>query len=170
MPQRIQIRNGSAAEWIAVNPVLAAGEPGLESDTKRIKYGDGTTAWSSLHYAGESASTKTIMFYIGETLQVETNAMSAIVPQAMTITAIRADVDIAPIGSSLILDINKNGSTIYSTQANRPEIISGDEFIVATLPDTTVLDKYDKLTLDIDQIGSVTEGINLCVAVICEVI
>src|SRR5262245_65213363 len=46
----IQLRRDTAARWAAANPVLASGEPGLESDTGRIKFGDGTTAWSALAY------------------------------------------------------------------------------------------------------------------------
>ena len=46
----IQLRRDTAAQWIAINPVLAAGEPGLESDTGRIKFGDGSTAWRDLAY------------------------------------------------------------------------------------------------------------------------
>ncbi len=44
----IQLRRGTTAEWAAANPVLAAGEPGLDTDTKQSKIGDGTTAWSAL--------------------------------------------------------------------------------------------------------------------------
>lgn len=46
----IQLRRDTAGLWTSINPVLAAGEPGLESDTGRIKYGDGTTAWIALGY------------------------------------------------------------------------------------------------------------------------
>ena len=52
MPVQIQLRNGTAAQWTAANPTLAAGEVGIESDTKKQKFGDGTTAWNSLAYAG----------------------------------------------------------------------------------------------------------------------
>jgi hypothetical protein len=47
---RIQIRRGTAAEWTSANPTLAAGEIGLETDTRKIKFGDGSAAWSSLSY------------------------------------------------------------------------------------------------------------------------
>lgn len=47
----IKIRRGTAAAWTAANPVLEAGEPGLETDTNQVKYGDGVTAWDSLDYA-----------------------------------------------------------------------------------------------------------------------
>ena len=51
MATRIQIRRDTSTNWAANNPVLALGEPGYETDTFIIKYGDGSTAWNSLPYA-----------------------------------------------------------------------------------------------------------------------
>lgn len=48
-----QLKRGSAAKWIELNLVLAAGEPGFEIDTGRLKIGDGQTAWLDLPYIGE---------------------------------------------------------------------------------------------------------------------
>ncbi len=50
MAVQIQIRRGTAAQWTAANPVLAQGEMGLETDTGKVKFGDGVTAWNSLAY------------------------------------------------------------------------------------------------------------------------
>lgn len=50
MSDEIKLRKGTAAAWKSVNPVLAAGEPGFESDTKKLKFGDGTTVWNDLAY------------------------------------------------------------------------------------------------------------------------
>lgn len=50
MADIIQIRRDIAANWTSVNPILAQGELGLETDTRKIKVGDGTTAWNSLVY------------------------------------------------------------------------------------------------------------------------
>lgn len=50
MAVQIQFRRDTAAAWTAANPVLAAGELGLETDTTYYKIGDGTTAWTSLAY------------------------------------------------------------------------------------------------------------------------
>ena len=47
----IQFRRGVAAEWAAVNPILAEGELGTELDTNLFKIGDGVTAWDVLPYA-----------------------------------------------------------------------------------------------------------------------
>ena len=44
-------RNDTAANWTSVNPVLAAGEMGVETDTNKFKFGDGVTVWSDLAYA-----------------------------------------------------------------------------------------------------------------------
>jgi hypothetical protein len=46
----IQLRRGTAAEWVAANPTLSAGESGFETDTLKFKIGDGTTVWNSLQY------------------------------------------------------------------------------------------------------------------------
>lgn len=44
----VKVRQGTAAQWAAANPVLAAGEPALETDTGVEKIGDGVTAYASL--------------------------------------------------------------------------------------------------------------------------
>lgn len=49
---RIQLRNDTAEAWATKNPVLLQGEMGIESDTKKMKIGDGTTAWNGLDYSG----------------------------------------------------------------------------------------------------------------------
>jgi len=56
MASLIKLRRDTAANWTQVNPTLASGEPGLETDTRKIKYGDGSTAWNSLNYSGASGT------------------------------------------------------------------------------------------------------------------
>ncbi|GAA3399426.1 hyaluronate lyase N-terminal domain-containing protein [Pseudarthrobacter polychromogenes] len=53
MAQRIQLRRGTAEEWAGANPVLGLGEPGVESDTGKMKLGDGVTAWNGRPYASQ---------------------------------------------------------------------------------------------------------------------
>ena len=50
-------RHGTAAAWTTANPVLAAGEIGVETDTSKAKLGDGTTVWSSLPYLWDVVGT-----------------------------------------------------------------------------------------------------------------
>lgn len=47
---RITQRCDTAANWTSINPVLLLAEFGVESDTLKIKIGDGVTAWNNLNY------------------------------------------------------------------------------------------------------------------------
>ena len=51
---RIQVRRGTASQWTSVNPILAAGEMGVESDTNLFKFGNGSSTWTALSYANNS--------------------------------------------------------------------------------------------------------------------
>lgn len=62
MAIHIEFRNGTASAWTSANPVLAAGEVGVETDTGQFKIGDGATAWNSLAYAGSTGGTQTTPF------------------------------------------------------------------------------------------------------------
>lgn len=84
---------------------------------------------------------------------------------SLTIIGAIATVGTAPTGSSIKVDVNKNGTTIFTTQANRPTIaISGNASSIQT-PDVTTLSSGDYLTVDIDQIGSTIAGADLTVQV-----
>lgn len=50
MADIIQLRRDTAANWTSANPTLAQGELGAETDTSKIKIGDGSTVWNSLGY------------------------------------------------------------------------------------------------------------------------
>jgi len=47
----IKLRRDTASNWTTADSVLGSGEPGLETDTGKIKFGDGSTAWTSLAYS-----------------------------------------------------------------------------------------------------------------------
>ena len=83
-------------------------------------------------------------------------------PFAATLIGVSAAINTAPTGSDAIFDVNKNGTTVFTTQANRPRILAGayacDE---VTNMDITSLAVGDYLTVDIDQIGSTVPGADL---------
>lgn len=62
----IRFRRGTAAQWASTNPILSAGEMGLETDTRRFKFGNGTQQWNSIAYAS-AVGTKGEGFIISET-------------------------------------------------------------------------------------------------------
>ena len=50
MAARIQLRRDIAANWASANPVLTQGEMGIETDTLKLKIGNGLTTWNLLAY------------------------------------------------------------------------------------------------------------------------
>lgn len=75
-----RIRRDTAANWTSANPVLKLGEPGLETNTRLVKYGDGSTAWNSLGYTAvrwADISGKPTITAFAETLLDDANAAAA---------------------------------------------------------------------------------------------
>ena len=60
MATRIQLRRDTAANFTSANPTLAAGELAYETDSRKIKAGDGSTAWTSLNYIIDPAQAAAI--------------------------------------------------------------------------------------------------------------
>ena len=79
---RFQIRRGTAAEWTASNPTLAAGEWGFEKDTGRFKIGRGTLTWTALEYAGLTPNTNDTL--TNKTINLSDNTLSGTVAQFNT--------------------------------------------------------------------------------------
>ncbi len=86
--------------------------------------------------------------------------------RAVTITAVRASVGSAPTGASVIVDVNKNGVTIFSTQSNRPAIAAGTVTDLADAINVPAVGAGEYLTVDIDQVGSSTPGSDLSVTIL----
>lgn len=55
MAVQIQLRRGTASQWTSSNPILAEGEMGVELDTGKWKFGNGTSTWSILAYGSGAA-------------------------------------------------------------------------------------------------------------------
>lgn len=84
--------------------------------------------------------------------------------RTLTIQKVRATLGTAPTGATFIADINKNGTTIFTTTGNRPTIaISGNT--ATGVPDVTSWADGEYLTVDIDQVGSTVAGADLVVQV-----
>jgi len=110
----------------------------------------------------------TFAFSVSGAVSTGTGTMRLYVPGDMTIAEVLAACDQAPTGQALIVDINKNGTTIFTNQANRPTIADGANVGTSGTPNVTALVKNDYLTMDRDQIGSSVAGIDLTVHVRCK--
>jgi len=73
------------------------------------------------------------------------------VATALTITEVYLMVGVAPgSGKTLTVDVNKNGTTIFTTQSNRPSIADTATEDTSGVPEVTALAKNDKITVDVD--------------------
>lgn len=66
-----------------------------------------------------------------------------------------------PVGHAIVCDINKNGVTLFTNQANRPTIPDGQTVGSTTAPDIVDFVAGDYITIDIDEIGTSYAGANL---------
>lgn len=105
------------------------------------------------------------VFSVPGVLSVQTGNGRVYANQAGSVTEVRASVGTAPTGASLIVDVLKNGTTMYTTQANRPTITAGNFTVVATLPDVTSLASGDYITVNVAQVGSSVPGSDLAVQI-----
>ena len=105
-------------------------------------------------------------FAVTGALSVKVGASQVYVEQPRTITSVRASVGSAPAGAAVIVDVKKNGVTVFTTQANRPQIAAGANTSgKVTAIDVTRLAAGDFLTVDVAQVGSATPGSDLVVQV-----
>jgi hypothetical protein len=86
--------------------------------------------------------------------------------RALSLTNVFVAVSEPPLNNSLIVDINRDGTTIFTTQANRPTIASGTFLDTSPTPDVQAWSTGSYLTMDVDQVGAETAGANLVVHVV----
>lgn len=146
-------------EWAAAPSSL----PSQTGQSGKYLTTDGTTAsWSTIASGGPQVAT----FAFTGNLVTATGVMRWYIPQNATITGVYASVNTAPTGAAILVDVNLNGTTIFTTQANRPTIaVSGFYSGVVTSMNVTAVTAGQYLTVDVDQVGSTIAGANLLVVV-----
>jgi hypothetical protein len=156
---RIQVRRGLAADWSSVNPILAAGEMGVETDTNKFKFGNGTSTWGSLSYAAADTAT------IGEISQDAINAALTL-GSGLTKTyndganTISINVDSSVVALKSYVDSSIQGLQNTADATYVPESDKGAAFGVATLDANTLVPKQQINSLEIKKLFSAGSGIN----------
>jgi hypothetical protein len=102
---QIQVRRGTAAEWTSANPTLASGEWGFETDTDKVKIGDGTTAWTSLGYQGAGEVTLNgAETLTNKTMSGASNTFSSIGNASLTNSSITINGAAVSLGGSTVIE------------------------------------------------------------------
>lgn len=131
---QIQVRRGTASQWTSTNPTLAAGEFGFETDTNKLKCGNGSTAWNSLAYlnndgdiTGVTAGTGisgggtsgTVTVSIDTSVTADLTTAQTLTNKTLTDPKINLAFD-AQTGTSYTTVLNDNGQivTMNNSSAN----------------------------------------------------
>lgn len=127
---------------------------------------------STLQYLDRQAPHHFMVAVSDETsdLTTGTGKITFRMPYKMNLTAVRASVSTAPVGSTIIVDINEGGSTILSTKLtiDAGEKTSTTAATAAVISDSTLADDAE-ITIDVDQVGSSTAGVGLKVTFIGDI-
>jgi len=142
---QIQVRRGTASQWTSANPTLAAGEWGLETDTLKVKIGDGATAWTSLAYQGAGDVTLTgTQTLTNKTLTDPKINLAFTADSGSSYTAVLTDngkVVTMDNGSGNTFRLPTNASVAFpiGTQINVLQIGAGQTTINAVTSGTTTI-------------------------------
>lgn len=145
--------------------------PGLANkvDTSTLGAANGVATLDAAGHLTTSQSLPKLLSYsLNSTIYVKTGGIRLYNDSGSTwtILGVRASVGTAPTGSSIIVDVKINGSTIFTTVANRPTIpAAGNTSGNVTNMDVTTIASGSYFTVDIVQIGSTTAGGDLCVQI-----
>lgn len=98
-------------------------------------------------------------------LAVLTGNIKVPLDHGYTIVGVRATVGTPSVGAPVIADILANGVSIFTTSANRPTVLAGNNLSAVTVPDSAQLTENTLLQLAVTQVGSTFPGSDLCVLI-----
>lgn len=166
----IQVRRGTAAAWTSANTVLSAGEMGFETDTKKIKVGDGSTSWISLEYATITPTSAALSgIPTAPTADAGTNT-TQVATTAFVSTAVSNVIDAAPgalntlneLAAALGDDPNY-ATTITNSLAEKASITGTETLTNKTLTSPTINTasiNYAKLKSPFESLNIVASSAN----------
>lgn len=106
MAIRLQLRRDTAAAWTTTNPTLALGEPGVETDTLKVKVGNGVTAWNSLDYS--------ISNDFDDLLNTPSTLAGYGIVDGLSLANLSASTAAAPSGDGSLIYNNSTGQFTYT--------------------------------------------------------
>ena len=86
--------------------------------------------------------------------------------KALIISKVHIAVNTAPTDADILVDVNENGTTIFTSQSNRPSITATEFTGETTTVDEDSWDDGNYIQVDVDQIGSTIAGADLTVMII----
>ena len=143
MADRIQIRRDTAANWASANPVLAVGEQGYETDTGKMKIGNGSSTWNALSYFADTSSVDAATLDGLDSTDFATAAQGALADSAIQ------SADLATVATS--------GS--YTDLSDQPSIPSITGLATETYVDTAVSNLVDTAPAALDTLNELAAAL-----------
>ena len=139
----IQLRRDTAANWASVNPTLAAGELGFETDTAKLKMGNGSGNWASLSYYTLGAAGYATL--ASPTFTGAVNASGTLQLAGTAITSTAAELNILDGVTSTAAELNiLDGVTSTAAELN---ILDG---VTSTAAELNILDGVTATAADLN--------------------
>jgi len=159
--RRTRVNTKTAATWTSENPVLAEGEVGHESDTGKIKVGNGSTAWSSLSYTSATADTASATNFTSA-LQVNGSDVTTDADIGSTIQAYDANLTGFVAACNLptsdgtadqVLKTDGAGTISFATQSGGS---LSDQGVTASAAELNTLDGITATTAELNKLDGLT--------------
>lgn len=161
-----QIVSGNIADKrVAAQFKLLSGRFQYNLSTNKLQFSnDSGSTWKDIG-SGTAVPTFTV---VGNLATGTSLSPLIIAPFNLTIIRASARVKTAPTGASIIVDIKKNGTSIWNvTPGNRLSVAASAQLGTQSSFDTTSVLQDDALSLDIAQVGSTVTGADLTVELYC---
>lgn len=127
---QIQVRRGTASQWTSANPTLTSGEWGFETDTGKVKIGNGSTAWNSLGYTGAGdiegvtagtglsggGTSGTVTVSIDTSVTVDLSTAQTLTNKTLTAPVINLALN-AQTGTTYTFGLSDNGKLVTASNA-----------------------------------------------------
>lgn len=130
MPQNavILLRRDTAANWTSADPTLELGEMGIETDTRRFKFGDGATAWTDLPYGSGDVHYRYALNGADE-IQASEVLLNHVVKRAHTLdanfaTSLLVEIEANPTADPWIASVSLDGVEIGTISITAAGVIT----------------------------------------------
>lgn len=114
-----------------------------------LGYDANTQTWRNRSGGGSGSSD--VYFWIDGAVEAAEGVAYQVMPRDAVISSVYLFCQQTGTSGTTIVDIHKNGTTIFTTQSNRPSLAYNDtDGVTSGTPDVTVVKAGDVLRLDID--------------------
>lgn len=114
----------------------------------------------------EGPAHETYQFTMQDQIEVAVGTTFIPFDSDASLLSVQAVTSVAPVGQDVLVDVNINGVSIWANPVDRITIPAGqDQSSVISVFDTDTFASGDRLSVDVDQVGTTNPGEDLVVMV-----